>query len=502
MTLAMRRSSTSLARRWAPLLGGLLACACAPGKPEPVRPLEVVVSTELTTLDPRLATRALDMKVSRLVHAGLFGLSPETSLPVPLAAKSWSQQGNALTIELSPTARFHSGVPLRPEDVCATLRAVGGEELQSPHRTVVSSISDCRKLGPHSLRLELSQPRATLLTDLELPILREDQATLPLGTPELDGLGPFTVAHLDEGVVELIPADTGLGPRAAHALTLRTVRDENARALRLLAGRADVAPGSLSPSLLPALEGQGGLRVTARDGANVTYLLIHNERPPMDRRAVRLALAQALDRELLVKSLLAGRATVAAGLLPPGHWAASESAPIPFDPGAAQAVLRGMPPVTLLTSTERARTVAARAIAQMLGDAGLPVRVVPLDLGVMLERLNHGDFTLAILQIPELAEPNVLSWFFHPGAVPGGPVAGRNRAYYRSAEVGRLLDLASRSGDREERRRAYRDIESHLREDLPVIPLWHEQQFAVVSPRASAFVPSPDGRWGALAQLP
>jgi hypothetical protein len=37
--------------------------------------------------------------------------------------------------------------------------------------------------------------------------------------------------------------------------------------------------------------------------------------------------------------------------------------------------------------------------------------------------------------------------------------------------------------------------------DLPVVPLWHEDQIAVVSGRARTFLPSAEGRWLSLAGL-
>ncbi|MEB2324110.1 MAG: hypothetical protein OZ921_16475, partial [Sorangiineae bacterium] len=143
-----------------------------------------------------------------------------------------------------------------------------------------------------------------------------------------------------------------------------------------------------------------------------------------------------------------------------------------------------------------------RAIAQMLGDAGLTVRVVPLDLGVMLERLDSGNYDLATLQMPELTEPNVLSWFFSPTGVPGEGGAGRNRARYRSPAAGRLLAEASRVSEPEQRRPLYQQLARLMAEDLPVVPLWHEDQIAVVSPRARGFVPSAEGRWLSIARLP
>jgi hypothetical protein len=38
--------------------------------------------------------------------------------------------------------------------------------------------------------------------------------------------------------------------------------------------------------------------------------------------------------------------------------------------------------------------------------------------------------------------------------------------------------------------------------DLPVVPLWHEDQVAVVSARARDFLPSAEGRWLGVAALP
>jgi hypothetical protein len=34
------------------------------------------------------------------------------------------------------------------------------------------------------------------------------------------------------------------------------------------------------------------------------------------------------------------------------------------------------------------------------------------------------------------------------------------------------------------------------------LPLWYEDQVAVTSERARAFVPSAEGRWRALAEIP
>jgi peptide/nickel transport system substrate-binding protein len=479
----------------------LLANACAPGAVER-RPLEVVIPTEVATLDPRFSTRSFDIKLTRLVHAGLVGLNPSTLAPEPLLARSLRfADERTLEVELRPGLRFHSGRELGADDVCATIEALSDPRLGSPHRAVVRAIGSCVPRSRYSLTIRLAEPRATLLTDLEVPILRADQASLP-ARDDLDGLGPYRVSRAQPSEVLLEPADTGALPRPEHAVVVRSVRDENARALRLLAGRSDIAPNAISPALLPALEARDGLQIRARAGANVSYMLVHNERPPFDRVEVRRGLSVAIDRALLTRTLLAGRAQPARWIFPPGHWASPADLPEPaHDPAAARQALTGLRRVTLLTSTDRARVTIARAIAQMLGDAGLEVDVLPLDFGVLLHRLDAGDFELATLQMPELTEPNLLAWFFHPRGVPGEG-AGKNRARWRSADAGRLLDAASAVREIAARKPPSAAPARLMQREMPVVPLWHEDQVAVVSERAATFLPSAEGRWQALAALP
>lgn len=464
------------------------------------------MATPPTNLDPRFATDASSMRISRLAHAGLTRLDERTLVPAPYVAKGWETDPEGRTIiHLRDDVRFASGAPCEAEDVCATIRAFADPAVGSPHRAVTSSIARCEVLDAHALRLTLSVGRASLLADLEVPILRRDQASGP-PRPEgtLDGLGPFRIVEAKGSVTTLAAREGGALPKPAHDVVVRVVRDENARAVRLMADRADVVPNSLSPVLLSALAERGG-RVRTSPGANLTYLVLQNARAPFDRREARLAVGAAIDRPLLARTSLGGRARVAATLLPPESWAAPRNAvPAPFDPEAARAAIATLPEkrLTLLTSTDRARVSLCRAIAQMLGDVGLEVEVVPLDLGVMLARLSAGDFEAALLQIPELTEPNVLRWFFHSSSIPGRGPGGANRARFANAAADGFLDTASVDADLDRRKIAYAGFLDIVGRELPVIPLFHEDQVAAVSPRAASFALSAEGRWLSLAAVP
>lgn len=453
------------------------------------------------TLDPRHTTDAIGIRLSRLVHAGLTRLDPDTLQVRPYLAMGWSwDDARTLSVDLRQDVRFHSGKPLDSTDVAATFVGIRSKKVGSRHARIVDAIDTVTPDGPHRVRFRLLRAHATLLSDLELPVLRADQAEdppHPLG--DLDGLGPYTFAHVAPGDVLLEPASSGAIPKPAHAIRVRTVRDENARALRLVAGRTDAALNIVSPSLLPALEKEPSLEVRARPGANITYVIL---RPQglLGETPVRRAFSLALDRETIARGFFGSHARPASTLIAPGHWAHVDRPQIPFDPARARELLAGRRPhIDCLVTPDRLRTQIARYIAQTLSEGGFDVSVVPLEFGALIARLNAGEFDCATMQIPEVGEPNVLRVFLHSTMVPP---AGANRGRIADADVDAALDEGDASTDLAARKLAYEKLEDVMAERLYFVPLLHEDQIVIASPRAKGFVPSADGRWLGLAEVP
>ena len=65
----------------------------------------------------------------------------------------------------------------------------------------------------------------------------------------------------------------------------------------------------------------------------------------------------------------------------------------------------------------------------------------------------------------------------------------------------RLLDEGESTLDVAARKTIYAALERRIRDEALFIPLWHEDQIAVVSDRARSFMPSAEGRWLGLAEL-
>ena len=131
---------------------------------------------------------------------------------------------------------------------------------------------------------------------------------------------------------------------------------------------------------------------------------------------------------------------------------------------------------------------------------GIAVDVVPLELGTMFARLNGGDFDLAILQLPEMTEPNVLRHFLEGAFVPP---EGANRGRVHDAELDALLDEGDREGDPEARKAIYARVEAReTARRCTGSPSGTRTRWSSRARAPAAFVPSAEGRWLGLATLP
>jgi peptide/nickel transport system substrate-binding protein len=486
-------------------LGGCARTREAPGA---ARPLEVLVPTPIETLDPRDCFDVVSMRASRLVHAGLTRVDPRTLEPVALAARAWHWESpTSLAIDLREDLVFSSGKPFTAEDVAATWHALAAPEVGSRHRRLAEPIRGVLVEGPHRVRFELAHPHATLLTDLEMPILEASAAhDRSRGWRTLAGLGPFALAPDGGDRVRFLPRDRGALPRPAHEVVVQPVRDENARVLRLASGRADVAFGGISTRLFPALEA-AGVRVAAAPGSGLTYLLPRTDAGPLARVELRRALADALDRPALVRDFLEGHARAANDLFAEGHWVRAAAPAADGASGPPRDAAEGtVPPSTnapvplrMLVSADRSRRMLARYLQQELAPRGFALTVVPLELGTLFARLGSGDFDLALLNVPELLEPNVLRVFLHSASIPP---SGSNRGRVRDPELDALLDRAASLDDRSARAPLYLQAEARVVAQAYWIPLWHDDVTTLTSPRAAALEVGTDGRWLGLAAIP
>lgn len=477
--------------------------------------LVVMLPRDAEQLDPRFVGDPYGLRVSRLIFGSLVTIDPRTLEIVPdLAESVVAISPTEFEVRLRNGLRFSDGSTLDAEDVVATFAGVVDPGLRSRYAHNYRRIAEMKVPDPRTIHFILREPHATFLTDLELPIVREEDAFRRIATPEAPlpvGAGPYRLVGREPGLLELRPNPHWHRGTPTHPrLRLVVIRDDNTRALRMLAGQGDLAIASVPPLLLPLFEDDARFETRSAEGISTMYLGFHTASSKLDDVRVRRAIAHAIDRELLVRAKYDGLARVTESWIPRGHWAeVGDLERLDFDPAEARRLLGAAgfddPPgpdprmrLVLRTTSERFRQSIARAIAAMLKDVGIEVDVRPSEAATLISDLNRGRFEITLLQVPEVIEPHVLSWFFDSARVPGPNSEGANRWRYRNPELDRLFEVGRTRIDPAKRRAAYRDVQRILARDLPVLPLWQPDTVAVVRRGWSFDVPR-DGRFGTLA---
>jgi peptide/nickel transport system substrate-binding protein len=477
--------------------------------------LVVMLPRDAEQLDPRFVGDPYGLRVSRLLFGSLVTIDPRTLEVIPdLAESVKAQSPTQFEVRLREGLRFSDGSPLDARDVVATFEGIVDPQLRSRYAHAYRRIAEMRVSDPRTILFVLREPHATFLTDLELPIVRSEDAFRRIATPDDPfpiGAGPYRLVKREPGILELrTNPHWHRGTPKYPSLRLVVIRDDNTRALRMLAGQGDLAIASIPPLLLPIFEDDERFETRSTAGISTMYLGFQTTSPKLDDLRVRRAIGYAIDRELLVRSKYDGLARVTDSWIPHGHWAEVDRLPAQgFDPDQARALLDAAgfsdPPgseprmrLVLRTTSDRFRQSVARAIAAMLREVGIEIDVRPSEAATLISDLNRGRFEITLLQVPEVIEPHVLSWFFDSSRIPGPQSEGANRWRYENEELDRLFEVGRTQIDREQRQAAYVRVQQILARDIPVLPLWQPDTIAVVR-RGSSFDVPRDGRFGTLA---
>ncbi len=498
------------ARRGAlPLLAvALLACGGA-RQPAPPAADELVVGLESapTRLDPRLGTDQGAEYVFELVLEGLLDKRPDGTF-VPGLARSWEvlDGGRRYRFHLRRGARFHDGRPLGAADVAFTFDTILDGSVKSPKRGALGPLLRVVAVDATTADFVMREPWGALLVNLGAGL-----GIIPAGTtPEqMDrhpvGSGPFRFARRGADRVELVAWDGYAGGRPPlDRVVLREVPDATVRALELEKGSVQLVVNAFPPDTVALFARRPGFHVLQSPGANYVYLGLNMEDPVLRDPRVRRAIALAIDRPRLVRTVWRGEGRPTETLMPPGHWARDEAlVPIPHDPAAAARLLEAAgfhdpdgpgpePRLRLVykVSNNDLSLLQAQAIQAMLAEAGIAAEIRSYEFATFYADVKRGSFQLFSMIWTGVADPDLYRYVFHSSSVP--PV-GANRGRYRSAEVDRLIEEGGRRFDRAERLPFYLRLQELVQRDLPYVSLLTRDTVAVMLDGLEGYENYPSG---------
>ncbi|MFD4254318.1 ABC transporter substrate-binding protein [Amycolatopsis thermoflava] len=388
------------------------------------------------------------MTIGRLLYDTLIRYDRATGTPQPAVAKSWtvSPDGRTVTLALRDDVKFHNGRPLTSEDVAYSLKTYASAAAASQLRPAAAAVTAVDTADPHVAVLHLAHPLVNLFDLLEFVLLtdRETPDQLKAGE-QFIGTGPFKFAGWQRGQqVRLVRNDDYWnGAPKVDEVDLKVIPDETALLNSVRSGQTNVVVDASVQALTP-FRGDDAYTVEPENIWDVNYYIGANVTDPaLSHRAVRQAIAYAVDRERILHEVFGDTGSVNSAPWSPDSPAYNQELATRYtrDLTKARDLLTqagGAPaqPLRLSYNTALAPAKSVAAIVQNnLADIGIKVELEPLDGAALTQTLNSGRSQLWIN--PHGFGQNSPATLA-TGAAPFKPEG--NLSGYRSADYAALVE--------------------------------------------------------------
>lgn len=494
------------------------AGSCAPRTHRtPDDTLVMVIETAMTTADPRYATTVYDRKLSYFVAPGLVSVDSDTLEPrLELAEKVDRIDPRTWDVTLRAGLKFADGSPVTAADVAGTYSFLLAPKSPSMYsKGFTERFSKVEATGPLTVRFHLHEPLATFMTDIDFGIVSHAHGTPKSG--KTVGAGPYRLVEITSlhAVLERNPYYYGPPPKVGR-IQIKFVKDASARLLMIVGGSADLIQNAVRLDLVDEVLERPRVSVQWGPSVFLTYMLLNNADPLLADVRVRQAIALAIDRPAIVAAKFGGHAILATGLLPPNHWAYETNvARYDHDLARARELLDaagrrdpdGPGPLprfslTYKTSSDAFRVGVAKVLAAQLAEVGIAVEVRPFEFGTFFADVKKGTYQIATMQTSEIAEPDYHFTYFHSSWIPSAKNPdGYNRWRYVNPEVDRLTYAGRHELDLAKRKQIYSQVQKIVADEVPIIPLWHEDNLVLSNADVKGYRMTPNARLVGLREV-
>jgi ABC-type transport system substrate-binding protein len=236
----------------------------------------------------------------------------------PDLAESWSvsADGRRWTFKLRKGVKFHDGTPCDAQAIKFNILRVQDPKTGSPNKNLWDHIQAIETPDESTVVLVTAKPFGAMLNYLAhgsggivSPAAAQkwgaDYPSHPVGT------GPYKLQEFTPGVqVVLVRNDDFFkGKPALDRIVLKPVTEPGSRIAMLETGEADVI-NDVPPELVKRLEAGANTKIHRVPGLRIFYLGLNHLKKPFDDPRVRQALNYAIDKEAIVKNLFQGYAQV------------------------------------------------------------------------------------------------------------------------------------------------------------------------------------------------
>lgn len=433
--------------------------------------------SDWTTLDPAYLTLQQESAITMNLYSGLVNFSPGTTEIVPDLAERWdiSEDGLTYTFHLRPGVQFHHGYgPVTAQDVVYSYERILAPDTAASLAANYDIIESIEAIDNSTVQMTIERPYAPFLLLLvpykatgivpqaAVEEYGEDFGLNPVGT------GPFEWVSGDpRGTITLRAfADYYGGHSEVDQLEFVHISEGSVAYAAFDAGDLDMVKVR-DADALARYQADPNVQVVTSVGTNLNYLILNPNQAPFDDIRVRQAVQHAIDKDLILETVLEGIAVDATGPVPQSaNFYYGEVEANPYDPELARELLAqaGYPngfDVTLYTYIGGPAVPVMTVIQDMLRQVGINVDLRALEIADWSQTVRSSEIPGTFMRITRSGDPHeYLFSMLHSESIPQN-----NYGRYSNPELDKLIDTAGAITDDEERAHLYQEIQTLVVEE-------------------------------------
>jgi oligopeptide transport system substrate-binding protein len=503
--------------------------------------LRVLLEDQPGTLDPGQTQYPYETAVLRAISEPLLKPSPDLAGTVPAAAQSYESTngGTVYVFHLRTNGKWSDGTPVKAQDYVYAWQRLIDPRLASPQATFFAgAILNGEKVSvmnpqgngaqidaalaslglkavdDYTFQVTLSQPDPAFMWLAAMPAsapVRQDMVKKggdkwSASTETLITNGPFEVGEMVRNDhITVVPNPNYWG----HKPTLKTISfhvvNDGAAALRKYkSGELEVI--SVQPAQAAAVAGDSSFKneLVKTPDLTVFWIVFRVNASPTNNQKLRLAIAQAIDRDAFVAQIFEGQGLPAYTFIPKGMNGYSPNLTAQkFDVAQARASLAasGMSASQLSAlkfsydqSSDFGKATATFVHDQLKTNLGIDITLQALDRNTLGAKLGVGDFQVTGPRGWSADYPDPADWYdiFLT-------TNSNNLSFYQNQQYDNFVRVARTDVQPGRRDQEYQQAQQMLVGDAPVAFLAQTVNWHLVRQYVRGITTSPVDEWpGAL----
>lgn len=430
-------------------------------------------------------------------------------------AQSWtvSDDGKIFTFKIRDGIKFHSGNPLRAEDVAYSFqRAVkmnkGPAFILTQFGLTPENVDQkVRATDPSTLVFETDKAYAptfvlycltadvTSVVDSKLVKSKEVNGDFGAGWLKTNsaGSGPFVLRQWKASELLSLDANPNYwdGAPSVKRVLIRQIAEPATQRLLLEKGDVDVAR-NLKPEQFEPLRGNDRIRIVQAPKGTLFYVGLNQKNEILAKPEVRKALKHLVDYEGMAKTMMNGLGTVHQTFLPKGFLGALDENPYRYDPEKAKELLKaaGYPDGFTIDFDVRNTSPSmdmAQAIQGSAAAAGVKINLLPADGKQVVTKYRARNHDMLLYQWgADYQDPHTNADTFaanpdNSDDAKAKPLSWRNA--WDIPELTRKTMAAVEERDTAKRAALYEELQREVLETSPYIIMF--QQTEVIAERTN-----------------